>query len=440
MKRLALMLYFAGIAGAQQGQVVTLSLRRAIELALAPEGNARLELARELATQAEARRRQARAALLPQLESALSYQDVTRNLRAFGFQFPSIPGLPAFSSFVGPFAIVDARASLTQSVFDWSAIRRYQSATALSQAARRDGEQARLQVMDQVARAYLVALHAEARLETAKANVWLAEAHVRLAESQKTAGTGTGVEVTRAQVQLAYERQRALAAENDRTKARLQLLRALDLRLSTEIELTDRLSYHALAPVELEQALAEALRQRPDWKAQQDRERAALTNYNATKLERLPSVAAFADYGPVGPEVGELRPTRSVGLVVRVPVFDGGRRDARRQESASQWRAEQIRSRELREQIELEVRLALDSLRSAELEVSAAEQSLQLAQKELEQAERRYKAGVASGLEVTDAQTRLTRARNDRLAALLHHNVARLELGAATGAIERFLP
>jgi outer membrane protein TolC len=90
--------------------------------------------------------------------------------------------------------------------------------------------------------------------------------------------------------------------------------------------------------------------------------------------------------------------------------------------------------------MELEMRLAFDSLRSAESQVHTAEEGLALARKELEQAERRYKAGVANSIEITDAQTRLTRDRESRINALFAHNLARLDLGTALGAVERYLP
>jgi outer membrane protein TolC len=430
---------FACTLVAQEGQVLPLSMRRAIELAIAPEGDTRVELAGELIAQGEARRRQARAALLPNLDSSISYQDVTRNLRAFGIQFPTIPGLPPFSTFVGPFGIFDARTSLGQTVLDVSAIRRYRSAQLAVQALRTGRDAVRLQVTDQVVRTYLAALLAESRLETAKANLEQAERLFRLAERQKDAGTGVAVEVTRAQVQLAHERQRLLAASNERAKAHLNLLRALGLRLSTQIQLTDRLSYQRVVPLSLEQALEAALRDRPDWKAQQERERAAAASHGAAKAESMPRLSAFADYGSIGPEIGDSRVTRSAGIALRLPLFDGGRRQALRAESASQWRSEQIRAKDLRQQIEMELRIAFDNLRSAELQTTAAEEGLRLAERELEQAVRRYQAGVAGSLEVTDAQTRLARARDNRLAALFQHNLARLDLGAAMGTAERFL-
>ena len=58
---------------------------------------------------------------------------------------------------------------------------------------------------------------------------------------------------------------------------------------------------------------------------------------------------------------------------------------------------------------------------------------------ELNQARRRYDAGVTTSLEVTDAQTRLERARDNRIAALFNHNLARIDLGQATGAIRRMI-
>ena len=92
---------------------------------------------------------------------------------------------------------------------------------------------------------------------------------------------------------------------------------------------------------------------------------------------------------------------------------------------------------DLKEQIELDVRLALDELRSAEEQVKVAQEGLELAENELAQARRRYEAGVANGVEVTDAQTRLERARDNQTAALYNYNVARIDLAQAMGAVRK---
>jgi outer membrane protein len=203
--------------------------------------------------------------------------------------------------------------------------------------------------------------------------------------------------------------------------------------------LTDKLAYVAVDAITVEQAKAQALKERPDYQAQQERERNARLSASATKLERLPAVAAFGDYGASGTGLNNSLPTRTVGIQVRVPLFDGGRRDARREESASQYRSEKVKTNDVKEQIELDVRLALDGLQSSEDQVKVASEGLDLAENELTQARRRYDAGVATGVEVTDAQTRLERARENQTAALYSYNVARVDLAQATGAVRRMV-
>jgi outer membrane protein TolC len=185
--------------------------------------------------------------------------------------------------------------------------------------------------------------------------------------------------------------------------------------------------------------LETARKGRSDLKAQQQHEQTARMNYSAMEAERLPSVSAFGDYGTIGSELIGAHPTHTVGVQLKVPLYDGGRRAYRRQESLAQVREEEIRTRDLGLQVELDVRLALDSLRSADSQVQTAGQGLTLAQSELEQAQRRYQAGVTNSLEVTDAQTRLDRARANQIDALYNYNLARLELATATGAIQEYV-
>ena len=418
---------------------VELSLKRAVQLATAPDGNTRVQLTSEALKQAESRRLQSRASLLPDLSAAFTEQNQTRNLGAMGIRIASpIPGFQ-IPSFVGPFTTLDARVSATQSVFDISAYRRYHAAKMAVSAARSDVKGTDEQVAAQVARAYLSAVRADADVEAAKANVALSEAVVKQAENQKTAGTGTGIEITRARVQLANDRQRLLIAENARRSALLQLLRAIGLSLDTDIVLTDRLTDAPIDGLTLEQAKAKALEDRPDYQAQREREDAARISASAVKLERVPTLGAFGDYGESGTGFGNSLPTRTVGISVRIPVFDGGRRDARRAESASQARSEKVRTKDLREQIELDVRLALDALRSAGEQVKVAKEGLELAENEMTQARRRYDAGVAVSLEVTDAQTRLARARDNQTAALYNYNVARIDLAQSVGGVKRMV-
>jgi outer membrane protein TolC len=412
-----------------------LSMKRAVEIALAPDGSTRVALAQESIDQAAQRVIEAKAAFLPNVDATISERRQTTNLKAFGFSF-NIP-VPGFSipTIVGPFTVLDSRASAQQSVLNFSDIRKYQAAKATLAAVKLDNDSTRNSVADEVARDYLACLRADADRDTAQANVELSNALLQLAQRQKTAGTGTGIDVTRAEVQLANDRQRLIRAGNDRTRAALQLLKAMGLNLAAPIEFTDKLAYKPVDAAASDTLLDQARKTRPELKTQEQKEQAARLTYGAVKSERLPTIGASADYGAIGPDIVSSRPTYTLGVSLKVPVFDGFRRGARREESFSEYRQEQIRTKDLGQQIELQVRVALESLRSAAAEVDAARDGLTLADSELAQARRRFEAGVATSEEVIDAQTRLQRARDNQVNALYDHNAARLDLATATGTI-----
>jgi len=430
----------AADTAAERGPI-ELSLKHAVDVAISAEGNTNIRLSGESLKQAQSRALQARAALLPDLEGAFGERSSTVNLAAQGLTSIKLP-VPGFSfpSFVGPFTTVDARLSVQQNVFDFGSIRRFQASKVGVSAANQELDSTAEKVAAQVARAYLAAVRADADVETANANITLSEAVLTQSENQKKAGTGTGIEVTRAKVQLANDRQRLLVAENTRRSAHLELLRAMGTPLDTEVTLTDKLGYVPVDAVAVEQAKAQALQARPDLKAQQQREENARLSASAVRMERLPSLAAFGDYGSSGIALDNSLPTRTIGISLKVPLFDGGRRDARRAEAVSLYRSEKVRTGDLKEQIELDVRLALDGLRSAEDQVKVAREGLELAGSELTQARRRYDAGVTNSLEVTDAQTRLERARDNETQALYNYNVARIDLAQAMGNMRRSIP
>ena len=422
--------------GADSGKVLVLGLKDAVHIALAEDGNTRVRLALETVRQAKAQSAIERANLLPNLDGSLTQQSRTTNLEALGINFSLIP--PSFRppTFVGPFNTFDARAKASQLIFDLSTIRRFQASKSGLTEAQLQQDHSRNEVTASIAAQYLAVLLADARLQAARANVTLAEALVELARDQKKTGTGTGIEVTRAEVQLANERQQLLVADHEQRKSRLQLLKGIGLTLDTSVELNEQLNFIPLASTSLPDVIQIALTSRADLLAQEKKEEKLRLQYSAVKWERLPSFYGFADYGSLGNSASSSLPTRSIGVSMTVPVFDGGRRDARRAETLTRLEQERIRSQDLRQQVELEVRTSFDNLLSAEEQVGVAGEGLRLAQAELEQAQRRYRAGMTTSLEVTDAQTRLERARENRITALFVHSRAKIDLGQFMGTIQ----
>src|ERR1041385_776446 len=218
-----------------------LSLSDAIHLAL--DNNLATLSAQEQRRAATGFSQQARSALLPNISGVTYQASLTENLAALGFQAGTFPGFN--TSFIGPFNNFDARARLVQNIFDFSAIRNYQSSRQGVRIAEFRQQLAREQVSEATALTYLETLRTARNVSAAQANVTLAEALLRLAQDQRNAGVATGVDVTRAETRLAQERVGLAQAQTSAEQARLNLQRVIGVPLGSQLVLPDQFSSRA---------------------------------------------------------------------------------------------------------------------------------------------------------------------------------------------------
>jgi len=426
---------FAGDAGPAQ-KTMTLTLSQAIELAL--KNNLQARLAAERVAEARGAKGMALSALLPNLSGSAYQMDLTVNLAAMGFSPKNLPGIP-IPMFVGPFNRFDARMQLVQSIFNLSSIRRYQAGDRGLAAAEQARRQAAQQVTAAAALAYLMVLEAQQAVAASEANVQLAERLLALARSRREAGVATGIDVARAETRLASQQVQLAQARTQLDSARLALLRVTGAPLSARLELTEGLRFDAEPLPGVEKAVEQALADRADVKAAREQLRAAEAEYKAAVAGWLPSVSFFGDYGSSGLRPNELSlPTRSVGVRLDVPLFNGGRTRSEIQMAASRRRQAEAQFADLRAAVEKEVREALDHLSTRAQQVQAARSALALAERELELAQDRFRNGLADNIEVVNAQTALENARQGWVASLALFNMARLNLAVAMGHAEDF--
>jgi outer membrane protein len=407
-----------------------LSLAQAIEIAISPQGNTGVQLAHESLKLAQSRYVSARSVLLPDVETSVAEQDQLVNLRALGIDFPLAPGF-AIPHQVGPFNTFDARVRLNQSILNLPAIRHLQAARQDVRATEREGASERDRVAAAVAKQYAAALRTQASVEVAKADIALAEVLRDLAMNRESVGEGDEIEVSRAKLTVARDQQRLLAAQTEDTRAHLDLINLLNLDWNTALVLTGNLGDTQAETPAPEQALDVAFKSRTEFQSQARRSERARLGYSAAKLERMPSLVGYADYGDLSGVA-----THTAYVALRLPLFDGGRLESDRAEALTQVRQERIRETDLRNQVELEVRKGLATLASAKSQVQVAEMSVSLAEDELARARRRYESGVTNSIEVVDAETRLENARDDRIAARFNYTTARVDLAYAMGTIE----
>jgi outer membrane protein TolC len=410
-------------------------LSEAINLALT--NNLATLLANEQKRAAGGFVQQARSALLPNISAATYQANVTLNLAALGFQGGTFPGFT--STFIGPFNNFDARATLSQTIFNLSVIRNYQSSREGVRVSEFRQRLAREQVAEVTALTYLEALRTERNVASAQANVELATSLLKLAQDQRTAGVATGVDVTRAETRLAQERVGLAQAQTASEQAILNLQRVIGVPLGSTFVLADPLRFTVEPLPAVDAAVTQALSDRPEVLVSEAQYKMSELERKSVKDEYLPSVEFLGDYGVSGiTPTNTALPTRRVAVQLNVPIFNGGLTQGRLTVATSRAHEAELQLSSVKGQVEEDVRLALSALRTTVERVKAADEQFALAQRELEMARDRFSAGVADNLEVVTAQTSLANARAAQIEALAVYNAARLNLAASLGRAESF--
>lgn len=434
----ASLLFASPQAQSQSAPARRLTMAEAVRIA--EQQNASAEIARLRVDEADARVRQRRADLLPNLSSYFQEAGRTFNTSTLGIEFPTAPGQRPFfdprGQVEGPINTSDLRGRLQQNLFDAGALGRVRAAKASARSSSADADQAASLAATNAAVAYVRALRTEADFIARQRDTTLATDLLGIARSQLEAGTGVGLDVTRARAQLAATKASLIASRNARDRAQLDLARALSLPVGERFILADTLGsgLDELLPDEAT-LVATAMRQRPDLRAEVERLRAAQSSVSAIRAERLPTVGLVADDGAIG-KIGERQlNTYTWGIQVSLPIFDGFRREARIQEQSAVAAESRARMRDLELQTAADVRGALLDLSAAREQLDAAKERLSLAEQELSQARDRFNAGVAGNADVVNASLALTTSRSLVIDAETAYGLARIALARATGSL-----
>ena len=428
-------------AGAAQqaapDSTVHLSLVQAVRLAATQ--NASVEGARARVDAARAIVTQRRADLLPNVSAALVERGSTTNSATFPIEFPTpAGGTPLFDrngAILGPVNTFDARAHVSQPLFDPRARARIETARIGVDLASVNARGVADQVAVVTANAYLAILRADAVYDARLADSTLAAELLVIAQDQLRAGTGIALDVTRARSQLTGARSQLIVARNERERTRVDLTGILGMPPGS-VEPTDALATLPSAPPIEEAAAREiAKTNRKDLQVLDLQARVARQEASAIRTERLPTIGVFASEGLSQRNGRSYLPTYDWGLQLSLPVFDGFRRQGRVAEQDALARDFDIRSRDLRYVIEGDVRNAMLNVRSASEVAGAARERLALAEQEVSQARERFQAGVAGNADVITASLTLNGARTQLVDALMSYQGARIALARAQGSI-----
>lgn len=408
-----------------------LTLRDAIQKAL--QANLNVLVAGTRVDEAEgARQRSMSAALLPRV-SAQTYANVqNRDLRAFGI---SVPGLP-IPNVVGPFSNYDFRLYAQQNVIDLESFRTFKAGELAVNAGKMDEQDARDLIVRSIAALYLDAQSASARVDSAQSRVTDSTTLLKLAQDKHDAGTATGVDVLRAQVQLANDKQALLVAQNQLKQSLLALARNLGMNPATPLELAEPLSFRSLPLPQPESLLSSALKSRADYLSLATQREGLIEQQRASRARYYPKLSLNGNIGEIGRSIGGVQTTGLIQGQIDFTVFDRDR-DGEAQQLAGRLKRIDDQIADLQRGVDEDIREALLNLDSAAEQVSVAQQGQELAQRELRLSQDRFQAGTANNVEVVTAQDELARAEENVIVAVSSHVDAKFALARALGDTEK---
>ncbi len=284
-----------------------------------------------------------------------------------------------------------------------------------------------------VSRAYYDLQQADAQVEIAQAAVRDAARSLRDAQLLEQAGLGTRFDVLQAQVSLANADQDLTSAISQQRIARRQIAQLLSLPQSLEISAADPIEVAGEWDLSLEQSIVLAFKNRAELEQQ-------LAQRNISEQQRQIALAAirpqaslFANYNILEVIDDDFGSADGFTLGARLQwnFFDGGAARARAEQEERNIEIAETNFASQRNQVRFEVEQAFFDLNAFEENIQTASFALEQAQESLRLARLRFQAGVGIQSDVISQQAELTRARINRLTAILDYNRALADLQRA---------
>jgi outer membrane protein TolC len=410
-----------------------LSLQDAIDFGL--KHNLGLLLSRADSRGARGQRWSELSALLPHVTAAPYMAASKVNIDEAGFagvatQFHISPS-------VGPFSYFDARAGLTQTLFDWKSINAARAAGENVKSADYTLLDAHDLVVLAVGYVYFQAVADQARIATDEAQVQTAQTVFDQATDQVNAGTAADIDALRSKVELQSRQQQLIQAKNDFAIQKITVARAIGLAPGQEFELSDKSPYQQIENMTVDQALIRAYASRSDYRAATADVRAAELSRKAAVAGYLPSLSFGADYGTGGAHPSDATRVYDVRGTLSIPIFTGNSVHGDIQQADARLEQSRERLDNLRAQIEADVRTALLNLQSSAEQVTVARSNIDLADQTLAQSRDRFTAGVTDTVEVVQSQEAVASAHEQYISSLYNYNFAKISLIRALGAREQ---
>jgi outer membrane protein len=293
---------------------------------------------------------------------------------------------------------------------------------------------ARAQTILAVRSAYYGVLASDAVLRVAQAALSNRQLLLRQITALSQSALRSTLDVSFARVLVSQAQLAVYEAENNGDNARAELASSMGLVQSQRFALVEQDLPPALGP-ELQPLLAEAMAQRPDLLAR-ERDRDATRQFaQAEKRLADPTLSFAASAGGIPDSDHTLSHNsyEAAGLILSIPIFNGGLFAARREEALARANAADKDVENYALQVTREVQKAWYEVNTAFRRLDVTAQLVDEASESVRLAQARYDAGLGGIVELNQAQLNQIQAQIDAAGAKYDYLGRRTILDFAIG-------
>lgn len=375
----------------------------------------------------------ARSGLFPQVSGSADY---TRTLRSqfsgINFGGGDTGGQETSNLPFGRTNQYSLGLTLSQLLFDGGQTpARNRAAQARRRSADIDVTAAQAQTMLDVTSAYFDALLSDQLVDIARSSLAQTEEVLRQTQVGKDVGAQSEFELLRARVARDNQLPVILERQNERVLAYSRLKQLLNVPLGDEVRLTtgvEDLDPRFTAVSDLSPAGRAGVRQA------EENVTASRAELAAARGQRLPTVALSSRFAPVAyPESGlpayrDFREDWTVGLSLSIPILTGGRLRGTELVARGNLSEAQARLQQSAEAAALDAQSSQNDLAAAQSALQSNTGTVEEARRAYSIAQIRFREGISSQIELSDARLQLEQAAVNRARALRNVQVARARL------------
>ena len=440
MRHFYIIILFVIITTAGKGQN-SFSMDEAVEFAI--QNSNQLKLEQINVAEADAQILNYKAIGIPKLNGEVAYQyfiDLPTSLIPGEF-FGGQPGEFAEVQF-GTKNNLNASLNFNTLVFDGSFFVGLKAQRLYKELIRKQANQSESAIKVNVSKAYLAALISGENIRIFQQNVQNLEKTLDETNKIYQEGLVEKLDVDRLQLMLGNLK---VDLENITRLSELSkniLKFQMGFPLDQEIELKDDVKI-LLGQIQLEPInpnLKEDIANRPEWSTMETAEMLNNIEIKSIQAGYFPSIYGFAVHSQSlqrndlfnDEEVGFL-PTTITGLTLNVPIFDGLDKRSRIQKAKLSLERTKVRKEIFEHRFDLEVRNSKLATINARESLENRSAMISLAESILNTAKIKYREGVGSSLEITQAESELYQAQANYISALYDLLVAKVDLDKAVG-------